>query len=114
MSKQGGKGDSKKKQAGLFSRLIVILFALAMVVLGSETLQKEYGGVMNYLKVQSRALASQVRKVPSELEEAPITTLDVAPAGKRIGVETPAAAKPKLDGLGDQDRQQLDQLLNGL
>ncbi len=55
--KKGGNSGSGSAEVGLGKRLIVILYAAGIVVIGAYPIQREFGSVYNFLDIKFRQYA---------------------------------------------------------
>lgn len=122
-----GKGKPGGGKSGSFGgRLLVILFALAVVAIGMEPINKEHGSVLSFIrqKMNSISLTSTPPKgararLGSELpkeEDKSMWKIFTTPSKDSSATARPKA-DPKVagtDNLSVQDRKALDQLINDL
>ncbi len=94
-----------------WTRLLIILFALGVVVLGSQPFQNKYGGVFNYIKHKTAQIAKD-----SPLQGLTMGGGSNQKKGKvlKLSVEKKKDNQKDMDNLKESDRKELNNLLGGL
>lgn len=119
---------SSETEGGLFARLLIILYALGLVAIGAQPIQKEYGSFTEFLRQKSQAVAGQWRgserrdeQKNSKPDQATLRTQTLPTESRKTpGVsreEGQSGASTKnapADNLTEKDRKALNQLINGL
>ncbi len=105
---------AEEGKSNFWARLLIILYALGVVIVGAYQIQHKHGGIFKYLSRESTAFAgSLIRKKDGVLNtlrvEEPVSS----------GLEEPHSNEEKppvksLDKLTPVDRRQLDKLINNL
>jgi hypothetical protein len=106
---QGGK-TMAGKDGNLWSRIAVILFALAIVAIGLQPIQREHGGLLRFLNKKTTAFANSLKQGAEEIQDLP--KRDSGEAAPVVVSPSKRSASP--DKITDKDRNELDSLLNGL
>ncbi len=109
-----------KNGASIWLRLLIIAYALGIVAIGAYPIQRDYGGIVEFLRGESALLASELRNRRAGVEDNEVERIRIrslnAPQGE---VAPPSAAGrgakgDELDKLTTQDRAQLNKLIEGL
>lgn len=111
----------------LSARLLIILYGLGIVAIGAYPIQREHGGILNYLSSQSSAFASEGlselkksgladrlrrrRATRSGVDQPEVQTLTLPGASLKVQKRAPAK---EMDKLTKQDRAALENLIDGL
>lgn len=101
------------------TRILIMLYALALIVLGAQPLQKEYGGVSAYIAKLSKDIAGKELSFPKlSMPKALRFELgDSEAKGKRKELSSKRSKKSAknevqaFDSLKKQDRRELNSLL---
>ncbi len=112
------------------ARILIIIYAAALVLIGSYPIKREYGSVLEFLRKQSRSWAGDLRSQRSErarlnvtqsskvLQSAQTREAAAKTAAKEIHSEPSIVleknSSKRMDNLTKQDRAQLNGLLNSL
>lgn len=100
--------DNSKNAPGsgpLIGRLTIILYAIAIVMIGLHPIRKQYGSFFNFIKRESRALVYRADTLVKEAKSAK-NAEDRSLAGRK------SRKNQNLDRLTHKDRRQLDNLLD--
>lgn len=102
------------------TRVLIILYALALVVLGLQPLQREYGGVRAYIDELSKEIVGKELSLPklSIPKQVRFELGDSEAKGKRKELSSGGSTKSAnhkevqaFDSLEKQDRRELNSLL---
>lgn len=109
------------EKGGFWARVLIIAYGLGIVALGSYPFQRQYGGVVNYLKQQSLALAGEGRR-PAAMQspryglisEPPIRALTLPEDVEQQVRRSKRLPMNQSDYLTREDRAELNRVMDGL
>ena len=104
--------DQKTNRSpSFFSRLMIILFGLGLVIIGLQPIQRRYGSVTKFIQEESKAFATDF-SFPRRRDRIDLPQSQTLRLGEKRSENSKIGKNH--DRLTGQDRKDLNELLNSL
>ena len=103
---------SNKNSISIFERVIIMLFGVAVVLLGLYPLSREYDGIDGFIKSKAQRFSDLFKEVDNKLDRARLSEERNAPRSTKKAFVDDVSKKKEVDKIDNKDRQELDSLID--